>query len=239
MGKKTIEERVVGAAESALVADQYVSAIEVMARIGWLQQARIDEWRQGRLPYLEAGIQAGLGKVSEAMRVFRKWAAGKGLQPSETVYVARTRDRRRLRFSKSGDAAIERAYRTHWVSPELSEAKLERKVAPVASPELVVISPLREWTCAKCGAEGEGLMIMDEPGPLCMDCAEMNHLVFLPAGDAALTRRAKKGSNLSAVVVRFSRARKRYERHGILVEEEALERAERELGRPPSPIEPS
>ena len=82
MGKKTIEERVVGAAESALVADQYVSAIEVMARIGWLQQARIDEWRQGRLPYLEAGIQAGLGKVSEAMRVLRKWAAGKGLQPS-------------------------------------------------------------------------------------------------------------------------------------------------------------
>jgi hypothetical protein len=72
-----------------------------------------------------------------------------------------------------------------------------------------------------------------------MDCAEMNHLVYLPAGDAALTRRAKKGSNLSAVVVRFSRARKRYERHGILVEEEALERAERELGRPPSPIEPS
>src|ERR687891_1521577 len=123
MAKKTIEERVVSAAESALATDKYVSAIEVMARIGWLQQPRIDEWRQGRLPYLEAGIQAGLGKVSEAMRVFRKWAVGKGLKPSETVYVARTRDRRRLRFSKSGDAAIERAYRTHWVSPELSEAK--------------------------------------------------------------------------------------------------------------------
>jgi hypothetical protein len=98
MGKKTIEERVVSAAESALATDKYVSAIEVMARIGWLQQARIDEWRQGRLPYLEAGIQAGLGKVSEAMRVFRKWAVGKGLTPSETVYVARTRDRRPLRF---------------------------------------------------------------------------------------------------------------------------------------------
>jgi hypothetical protein len=52
--------------------------------------------------------------------------------------------------------------------------------------------------------------------------------VFLPAGDAALTRRAKKASRLSAVVVRWSRSGKRYERQGLLVEEPALEQAERE-----------
>ena len=69
---------------------------------------------------------------------------------------------------------------------------------------------------------------MDDPGPLCMACAEMDHLVFLPSGDAALTRRARRGSGLSAVVVRFSRARGRYERQGILVEEAALEQAEAE-----------
>jgi hypothetical protein len=57
---------------------------------------------------------------------------------------------------------------------------------------------------------------------------EMDHLVFLAAGDAALTRRAKAASTLSAVVVRFSRARKRYERQGILVEEDALAAAERQ-----------
>jgi hypothetical protein len=54
----------------------------------------------------------------------------------------------------------------------------------------------------------------------------MDHLVFLAAGDAALTRRARTASRLSAVVVRFSRARKRYERQGILVEEDALSAAE-------------
>ena len=238
MGRKSIEERVVSAAESALAADKYVSALEVMARIGWLPQARIDEWHQGRLPYLEGDIQAKLEKVSETMHALRRRAKAKSLKPMETDYVARTRDRRPLRFSESGDAAVERAYRTQWVSPELSETKWERKVARVASPDLVVIMPLRDWTCAKCGAEGGGFMIMEELGPLCMGCAEMDNLVYLPAGDAALTRRAKSGSNLSAVVVRFSRSRKRYERQGILVEEKALERAERELGRPPTPIEP-
>ncbi len=61
-----------------------------------------------------------------------------------------------------------------------------------------------------------------------MACAELDHLVFLPSGDAALTRRARRGSGLSAVVVRFSRARGRYGRRGVLVEEEALGQAEAE-----------
>jgi hypothetical protein len=52
--------------------------------------------------------------------------------------------------------------------------------------------------------------------------------VFLPAGDAALTRRSRKHSTLSAVVLRWSRARKRYERQGLLVEAGALEQAEQE-----------
>ncbi len=93
--------------------------------------------------------------------------------------------------------------------------------------DLVVVSPLKSWACAECSGTGDFLTMEDE-GPLCLGCADMDHLVYLPAGDAALTRRAKKASGLSAVVVRFSRARRRYERQGILVEEDALVRAERE-----------
>jgi hypothetical protein len=88
-----------------------------------------------------------------------------------------------------------------------------------------VISPVNEWTCTSCGDTGD-LLFMEDPGPLCLDCSDLGHLVFLPSGDAALTRRAKKASRLSAVVVRWSRSRKRYERQGILAEAEAIERAE-------------
>src|SRR4029453_6304579 len=79
--------------------------------------------------------------------------------------------------------------------------------------------------CTGCGSSGS-LLLMDDAGPLCMGCADLDHLVFLPVGDAALSRRARKASRLAAVVVRFSRSRKRYERQGILVEEAALEQAE-------------
>jgi len=90
-----------------------------------------------------------------------------------------------------------------------------------AERDLVVVSPIRDWTCHACGETG-GLLLMEDAGPLCMRCADLDHLVFLAAGDAALTRRARGASRLSAVVVRFSRARRRYERQGILVEEGAL-----------------
>ncbi|MBI4729457.1 MAG: hypothetical protein HY775_08150 [Acidobacteria bacterium] len=136
-----IEQRVARAAEAVLADRRYVSAIDIFVGLGWLQPSRVDEWRQGRLPSLERVVTANLHKISRAMKAFRRWAERRGLHPSATAYVARTRDRRPLRFSVSGDAAIERAYRTHWVSPEQSERK-RRRVAERASrrPDLVVVS---------------------------------------------------------------------------------------------------
>jgi hypothetical protein len=69
---------------------------------------------------------------------------------------------------------------------------------------------------------------MEKGQPLCLACADLDHLVFLPSGDAALSRRARRHSPLSAVVVRFNRARKRYERQGALVTDKALAQAEEE-----------
>jgi hypothetical protein len=96
--------------------------------------------------------------------------------------------------------------------------------------EIVVFSILKPSACAECGAElWKGSFLRMEKGtPLCLECADLDHLVFIPRGDAALTRRSRKYSTLSAVVVRFSRSRKRYERQGLLVESGALERAEEE-----------
>jgi hypothetical protein len=96
--------------------------------------------------------------------------------------------------------------------------------------EIVVFWIVRDSMCAECGEElGRGRFLrMDAGRPVCLACADLDHFVFLERGDAALTRRASKYSKLKAVVVRFSRSRKRYERQGVLVEEAALVRAEHE-----------
>ena len=98
------------------------------------------------------------------------------------------------------------------------------------SDGIVVFQILRDTVCAECGQElGNGqLLRLEQDHPLCLSCADLAHLVFLPRGDAALTRRAGRYSTLKAVVVRFSRARTRYERQAVLVEEQALARAEAE-----------
>jgi hypothetical protein len=228
-----LRTRVMRAAESALANQGFVSAIDVLTGIGWLNESTLKRWRSGQLPYLEQGIQTNLSRISEAMKLFRAWAVEKLLFPSETAYVARTPARQVLRFSKSGDPTIERLYRTHWVSRDLSDKKRERVMARAnRPPELVVIQPLnRDWTCHRCGGTGN-LLIMEEPGPSCLSCAGLASLEFLPAGDAALSRRAKAKSQVFAVVVRFSRSRKRYERQGLLVQPEALRQAVHEIEAP-------
>ena len=97
--------------------------------------------------------------------------------------------------------------------------------------ELKVFISNRESICSECN-ENLGRMAWIFPnrdkGALCLSCADLDRLEFLPTGDAALTIRSKKYSTLYAVVLRWSRARNRYERQGLLVQAEALERAEQE-----------
>jgi hypothetical protein len=228
MARQDIPTRVRRVAEQVLAELHYVSPLDVLLGLGWLAPTHVDRWRQGRAPNLEQVVQANLSKISAATAELRRWARERGLVASEPSYLARTRDRHPLRFSASNAPRIERAYRTHWVSPALSErrrAPLDERLS--RPPDLLVIAGSRPWTCDRCHAPyGAGeLLLMVDDGPVCLDCADLSHLEFLPSGDATLTRRAKQTSALTAVVVRLSRARKRYERQGILADRRAIEQA--------------
>ena len=99
------------------------------------------------------------------------------------------------------------------------------------SNDLKVFISNRDSTCDECGEElgrKAWITLEKDKGTLCLACADLDHLLLLPSGDTALTRRARKYSTLSAVVLKWSRARKRYERQGLLVENQALDRAEQE-----------
>jgi hypothetical protein len=207
-----------------------VTSIDVLVGIGWLDPGAVERWRRGQIECLEEAIQANPPRISEAIELIRSWATGRGLSASPADYVARTPQRQTLRFSRSGDPAIEASYRTHWISPELSEKKRARLVEKSGrAPELVVVVPLHTgWKCHRCGGTGD-LLMMENPGPACLTCVGLDDLEYLPAGDALLSRRAKAKSKRYAVVMRFSRTRRRYERHGLLVEAQALADAQRSL----------
>src|SRR6185503_8204019 len=108
----------------------------------------------------------------------------------------------------------------------LHPGSMHSQAMPVSSdsiPGLKVFISHRDSKCDDCGEElgrQAWITLEENKGALCLVCADLDELVFLPTGDAALTRRSKKYSTLSAVVLKFSRPRRRYERQGLLVEED-------------------
>jgi hypothetical protein len=118
--------------------------------------------------------------------------------------------------------------------PEVSAFVGDRPSADATTKQqdkdLVVFITRHAGTCAECGTEFfDGALIRVEEGrTLCLECADLGQLEFLPRGDTALTRRSIKHSSLHAVVVQWARARKRYERQGVLVSPAAIAKAEQE-----------
>lgn len=85
--------------------------------IGVLSKADYENWRHGRVDYLERVCKVDLYKLSVIMNCMRGYAKQYDPKPSFTFYKQwACKDTRQLRFSKSGDADIERAYGTHYVS---------------------------------------------------------------------------------------------------------------------------
>jgi len=213
-----LETRVARIAVELLAERRYIRPVDVLVGLGWLAQPNVDRWVQGRVPSLDRCVQVDSAKVLAAFAALQHWAEDRGLKPSEADYQD-------LQFSADSSSEADRGYRTHWGSTDIPGPFVDRP--PRRPQRIIVISPHRAWTCASCGDTGDFLR-MDKAGALCLDCADLGHLEFLPSGDAALTRRATKASRLSAVVVRWSTRRNRYERQGILAELAAIEQAAQE-----------
>ena len=104
--KGALEKRVVKAAEAALAAQGYASAIDVLVGIGWLAPGTVEEWRRGQIDCLERAVQTNLPRIAQALTLFRAWATAKGLNASEADYLARRPQRQTLRFGAFGVVAF-------------------------------------------------------------------------------------------------------------------------------------
>lgn len=212
-------------AEQVLAEQHYVRPVDVLMGLRWVDAANVERWQQGRFDPLEQVMLPTLDKHPTVLLELDTWARERGLRPEQAAYVAGHRVRRELHFSP--EPAVDAAFRTSWFAPD--------QPAPAATPEpaeqpgeLLVIIGRRGFPCSICGTEHEPgrMLVMEPPGPVCLNCADLDHLEFLPSGHTALTRRSRKASRLSAVVVQWSRTRKRYERQGLLAEPDAIASAE-------------
>src|SRR5260221_12009560 len=87
--RNALAQRVVKAAEAALAAQGYASSIDVLVGIGRLDAGKVEQWRRGQIDYLERVGESSLPRISEAMKLFRSWGAGRGFKRGPASYVRR------------------------------------------------------------------------------------------------------------------------------------------------------
>jgi hypothetical protein len=110
--------RIARAAEQLLARGKVVAPVDVLVRMHLLAPERLEDWRRGRVPYLEKIIGCNLTRLSRLLRILRFHAHDLELVPSITVYTRWGRGpKQRLRFTKTADPKLEEAYARHFVWP--------------------------------------------------------------------------------------------------------------------------
>ena len=127
----------------------FAAPVDVLMDVGYLSKQDYENWRYGRVDYLERVCKVNLSKLSLIMREMRSYASKAGLKPSFCYYKRWGTKKKNgqgrkpvipLRFSKSGNPEIERRYATHYVDIKRTDqlkaeraAKVENQ--PEASPD--------------------------------------------------------------------------------------------------------
>ncbi|MGB7344546.1 MAG: DUF2293 domain-containing protein [Pirellulaceae bacterium] len=234
--RPTLQQRVTNAAETILKREAAVGPIDLLVQMRLIQPPHLDQWKRcvPAFRILEDHIQCGSDKLNKIFRHFRQWASESNLESVTAAYNAASRGgERKLQILADEDPVKETFLLTRYQRADLTPARkkqIEKKLTKAADLVVFILTS-DDCRCSECeDAIGQGgWMYREDDQPLCMSCADFDYLEFLPSGNATLTRRAKKFSALSAVVVRFNKRRKRFERQGLLVTTTAIEQAEESM----------
>ena len=118
----------------------YAAPTDVLVDIGVLPRQKYEDWRFGKVQYLEAVCTCNLKKLSFIMKQIRSYAKKTNLRPSFCCYkrwgVKKKQGHKAvipLRFSKSGNLEIEKAYATHYVDLGRAEQLKKEKLGKAAA----------------------------------------------------------------------------------------------------------
>jgi hypothetical protein len=72
--------------EDILRRGNVVMPVDVLVGMGLLTQHHLEDWRRGRVPYLERVINCNLSRLGRLLRIVRFHAHDLNLRPSLTAY---------------------------------------------------------------------------------------------------------------------------------------------------------
>ena len=110
--------RVARTARQILARGKVVAPVDVLVGMNLLTPKCLEDWRRGRVPYLEKVIECNLTRLFRLLQILRFHAHDLKLVPSITVYMRWGKGpKQRLRFTQNADPELEEAYARHFVWP--------------------------------------------------------------------------------------------------------------------------
>ena len=129
MNNIALEKRIKGIINELSDEKGYISSVDVLIKLNYLSRTDYENWRQGKIDYLEKVCKTNLNKLKTINRVIKRTSTKMNFKPSWTAYNEWGKgQKKKLRFCKSGNENIEYAYSTHYVNDykikELKERRL-------------------------------------------------------------------------------------------------------------------
>lgn len=94
----------------------YVCSVDIIMQLGYLTKKDYENWRFGRVNYLERVCQVNLNKLTLINKFIQKHSTDLNLKSTFIEYKKYGKGKKhRLQFSKSGDKTIEMRYATHYI----------------------------------------------------------------------------------------------------------------------------
>jgi len=119
MNRQQLQSKLSVVTSKLLRENGYIAFVDVFMELGYLDPKEYENWRMKRVPYLERVITANLSRISFVMKTVRKNCRDGNCRESWTGYKSWGKGRKmELRFSKTGEEAIERTYATHFLKPD-------------------------------------------------------------------------------------------------------------------------
>lgn len=125
MNRRQLEHAALAAADRCLKTRGYIALDEVFREMGKLEAKVWEDWRRGRHPCLERLVRLNLSQINAVCRAVQASARQRSLKPSWTAYVKWDKGARTpLRFTKSGDPRLERAWAARHVRTQPRSAEV-------------------------------------------------------------------------------------------------------------------
>jgi hypothetical protein len=104
--------KIVKVVDKILIHEREIKPVDVFLKMGMIEKKDIDLWKKGKIPYLEMVLHGSLPKLNRILRILRFHAHDLNLIPRVTPYQ---KNKKVLRFSKSGNSRLEESYSRHFI----------------------------------------------------------------------------------------------------------------------------